>query len=145
MKRAVGALILSIETSRLLFQLRSTNKRGQQFWGFFGGSLEGNELPIIGLEREILEEIGFLPNYKKIYPIHRMINNNDSFEYFTYLMSIDSEFIPNLNGESSGYAWVDYENSPSPLHPGAKVVLYSPQIIGKIKTIITSLEHIEFT
>ena len=143
-KRAVGAIIFSIETNRILFQLRSENRRGQNLWGFFGGNLDGDERPVDALKREITEEVGFLPNHEKIYPIHRMMSNNDNFEYFTYLLSTTEEFIPDLNGESAGYAWVGYENSPSPLHPGAKVVLYNPQIMAKISTIVKSLENVDF-
>ena len=47
------------------------------------------------------------------------------------------EFLPpKLNGESSGYAWVDIGTWPQPLHNGAKVTLYKNGGTEKLHTIL---------
>ena len=133
---ARGCIFLSLDTKRILLQLRRPDRRNKNYWGFWGGSTEGNEQPIETINREITEELGFLPDIMKYYPLHRMVSNDHSFEYNTFLVTVDDEFVPNTNDESEGYAWVNYDRYPSPLHPGAKVVLHNPRILSKIKVVV---------
>jgi 8-oxo-dGTP pyrophosphatase MutT (NUDIX family) len=137
--KASGCILLSINTKRILLQLRRPDRRNKNYWGFWGGSAEGNELPIQTVERELEEELGFMPDIVKFYPLHTMVSNDNSFEYNTFLATVPVEFTPNINHESEGYAWVNYNRYPTPLHPGAKVVLQNPQIISKIKTVIAQI------
>lgn len=136
MKQASGGIILAADTKRILFQLRKPDKRDQSFWGFFGGVLDPGETPFEGLKRELIEEVGVIPNIIKYYPFHKMVSNSDTFEYYTYVVSVQSEFVPELNYESGGYAWVNFETPPKPLHSGSKLIMYNPQLLGKLHTII---------
>ena len=136
---ASGCILLSKDTKRILLQLRAPDKRNKSYWGFWGGGGEQSELPIQTVERELTEELGFLPELLKIYPLHKMVSNDKSFEYNTFIGTVASEFVPTINKESQGYAWVDYTCYPVPLHPGAKLVLQNPTIISKIRTIIDHL------
>ena len=86
----------------------------------------------------MVEEMGFLPNIIKTYPLHTMVTNDNSFEYYTYLSTVKEEFIPKLNNESIGYSWISFEYPPEPLHSGSKI-LYNPKILSKIKIIIDSI------
>jgi 8-oxo-dGTP pyrophosphatase MutT (NUDIX family) len=133
---ARGCIILSTDSSRIMMQLRAPDRRNNSYWGFWGGGQMNDELPIETITREITEEIGFLPPILKFYPLHKMVSNDASFEYDTFVATVKAEFIPLLNNESNGYAWVNYDRYPQPLHPGAKLVLQSPRIISKIKTIV---------
>ena len=45
-------------------------------------------------------------------------------------------FIPNLNSENDGYAWVNIETPPKPLHPRLREVLTSEVLIKSIKDFI---------
>lgn len=137
--KASGCIILSEDTKRILLQLRSPDRRNKNYWGFWGGGTEHDESPVQTIERELTEEIGFLPSISKFYPLHKMVSNDDSFEYNTFLATVKEEFIPNINHESDGYAWVYYNRYPMPLHPGAKLVLQNPRILSKIKTIVDQL------
>ena len=133
---ASGCIILCESTQRILLQLRSPDRRNKNYWGFWGGGCEGTETPVETIERELMEEIGFLPEIKKFYPLHKMVSNDDTFEYDTFLATVAEEFIPVLNSESEGYAWVQYDRHPIPLHPGAKLVLQNPKILSKVRTIV---------
>jgi 8-oxo-dGTP pyrophosphatase MutT (NUDIX family) len=137
--KASGCILLSKQTKRILLQLRKPDKRNKNYWGFWGGGAEGTELPVQTLKRELSEEIGFVPEIIKFYPLHKMMSNDQSFEYNTFLATVPAEFIPVLNSESEGYAWVNYDRYPVPLHPGVKIVLQNPQIISKIKTIVDQI------
>ena len=44
--------------------------------------------------------------------------------------------MPNLNGESCGYAWVDIGTWPKPLHEGARVTLNYNKGNDKLNTIL---------
>jgi hypothetical protein len=56
------------------------------------------------------------PNNAKLIPIQKFINNN--FTYHTFFCEVNDEFIPVLNDEHCGYAWVGGNQYPKPLHPG---------------------------
>jgi len=55
---------------------------------------------------------------------------------FTYLVAIESEFIPKLNEEHSGYCWTAFECWPKNLHMGLKNTLNNKSIKGKLQTIL---------
>ncbi len=128
-----GALIYSKSTQRYLFLLRN-QKRHAGSWGLVGGGLEQHETPIEGLQREICEEIGQITT-TKIIPLEKFTSDTNNFEYHTYLIVVDDEFIPRLNTEHRGYAWTGLEDHPKPLHPGVWRTFSFKSIIDKIKTV----------
>lgn len=132
---ACGAMFLSSETGRILLQQRSGTSSHPRTWGFFGGKSENNERPIETLKRELYEEIGIIPEYTKILPLNKFTSPDKKFIYHTFIVLVDDEFIPVLNNESSGYAWVMIGNWPRPLHPGVKGQLFNKAIETKIRTI----------
>ena len=69
-----------------------------------------------GLERECLEEIQVWNVEWKLIPIQKFVNGN--FVYHTFFCSLSEEFVPKLNNEHCGYAWVGEQHYPKPLHPG---------------------------
>jgi len=85
------------------------------------------------LRRELTEEIGFVPAMEKLNPLDTYKSPDKGFIYYTYCIITPKEFIPTLNDESSGYAWVDIGRWPKPLHSGAKITLTSKKNIAKIK------------
>ena len=56
------------------------------------------------LKREIKEEVGSHPKLKRQYP--ETFISTDPTIASTYLCTVKEEFIPSLNGEHDGYAWV---------------------------------------
>ena len=89
-----------------------------------------------GLKREIKEEVGAIPKFKKVIPLEMFTSNDEKFFFHTYLIAIESEFLPKLNDEHSGYCWTAFECWPKNLHMGLKNTLNNKAIKGKLQTIL---------
>ena len=96
---------------------------------------EDLETPWEGLQREIEEEIGFMPDVKKAIPLETFISNDEHFKFHTYLCVVSEEFIPELNNEHDGYAWVSFDKWPKPLHQGLNNTLKSKTNQQKLQTV----------
>jgi 8-oxo-dGTP pyrophosphatase MutT (NUDIX family) len=131
-----GVLFLALDTGRCLFQLRNSDKRQKNTWGFWGGMMEGSESPFECIQRELIEEIGIVPELQKLNPIDVYQSNDKKFMYYSFVYVVASEFIPTLNKESSGYAWVDINKWPKPLHNGSFQTLNRNGGSDKITTIL---------
>ena len=129
-----GALVYCIKTHRYLFLLRSGAKHAGS-WGLVGGKLEAGETVAQALLREIAEEIGDVIPDPKLIPIEKFTSENKNFIYHTFLITVDSEFIPQLNDEHRGYAWVPLKDYPKPLHPGVWRTFNFKSVVEKLKTI----------
>jgi len=70
------------------------------------------------MERECTEELGSFPSYQRLIPLEKFTSADGMFEYHTWVCIIESEFIPTLNHEHLGYAWIDSGIWPKPMHPG---------------------------
>jgi hypothetical protein len=131
-----GGIFLAKDTKRFLFLLR-TQGRTAGTWGLAGGKKDPTDVTHIDtLNREIVEELGFLPDIKKYVPLEYYSSKDDTFYYNTYVLLVDKEFVPVLNEEHSGYAWVSNDNWPKPLHNGLKTTLASRTTKVKIQTIL---------
>lgn len=117
LNEGAGAFIFCTKTKRYLFLLRSDTKY-EGTWGLVGGKLEEGETTVDGLKREMFEELGMEVKYNKIIPIEQFNSEDAKFIYHTFLLTVDEEFIPNLNEEHNGYAWTPMGHFPKPMHPG---------------------------
>ena len=134
---AAGVVFLAKDTGRCLLQLRNSDKRFKHTWGFWGGIIEGTETPYECIQRELEEEIGFIPEPLKLNPIDVFQSKDKKFYYYSFVYLVEEEFLPpRLNGESCGYAWVNIGNWPQPLHNGAKVTLHKNGGTDKLHTIL---------
>lgn len=133
-----GALIYSKSTHRYLFLLRN-QKRHAGSWGLVGGGVEPGESPTAALQREIQEEIGSI-TYEKVIPLEKFTSDNGTFEYHTYVIPVDAEFVPVLNDEHRGYAWTSIDDHPKPLHPGVWRTFNFRVVLEKIKTVENVLQ-----
>ena len=84
------------------------------------------------MSREIVEEIGPI-TYSKIIPMEKFTNDSNQFEYHTYLIPVEEEFVPTLNDEHRGYAWTSIADHPKPLHPGVWRTFSFKVILEKLK------------
>lgn len=130
---SAGIFFYCANTNRFLFLLR--NDKNGNTWSIPGGKIEKDETLFEGLERESLEEIGFFPEDAKLIPIQKFVNN--SFTYHTFFCSVEDEFIPTLNYEHSGYAWVDQGLYPKPMHPGLFSTVNIDLVQEKLQSLIT--------
>lgn len=131
-----GGLFLAKDTKRFLFLLRNQGKNGD-CWGLVGGKKEPTDItPYDTLKREALEEVGKTPSIKKIIPLEFFSSNDQLFQYNTYVMLVDKEFMPILNQEHKGYAWCELNAWPRPLHNGVKNCLSNKIIRTKLELLL---------
>ena len=130
----VGTFIYSVATQRYLFLLRDGSKYAGT-WGLAGGKIESGEHLLDSLYRELDEELGFDFSSTKVIPIEKFTSENNKFSYHTFLIPIADEFVPRLNYEHRGYAWVSLEDHPKPLHPGVWRTVNFKSVVKKIKTL----------
>ena len=97
--------------ARILLQQRSTKSSYPRHWGFWGGKVEPDENVSQALLRELREEIDLdiEEDVVKIYPLDQYHSRDKTFSYYTFIILVKQEFLPNLNTESGGYAWIDKE------------------------------------
>lgn len=131
-KTGVGTLIKSKNTNRVLLICRQTRSFNGQFC-LVGGKVKKNESMIEGLCREIIEEIGFMPEIVKITRLSEFMTEDKTFAFLSSLLVVENEFVPLLNNECSGYAWVNIDYLPKPLHPSIKEILKDKFLIDCIK------------
>ena len=132
MKVAAGVFFYSKKTSRYLYLLRTDPKNPS--WSIPGGKIEKDETLFEGIHRECIEEINFFDNTLKLVPIQKF--NTGSFTYHTFFCQVEDEFIPVLNNEHQGYAWVKEDYYPKPLHPGLFSTVNIDIVIEKLKMLI---------
>lgn len=130
---SAGVFFYSQHTNRFLFLLRTDDKNPSN-WGIPGGKIEKDESLFEGVERECMEEVGFFPTDAKLIPIQKFVNH--SFTYHTFFCLLTEEFMPKLNDEHCGYAWVDPEHYPKPLHPGLFNTINIDVVQKKLKSLI---------
>ena len=137
-----GALFYSLKTKRFLF-LHRRNGKHNNLWGLVGGTNEGAETPWEGLQREITEEIGELPSITKTMPLETFVSTDSKFQFHTYLCVVEDEFIPHLNEEHDGYAWVSFGHWPKPLHHGLRNTLQSKINLNKLQTVFQVIDLLD--
>jgi len=135
-----GGLFLAKDTGRFLLLLRTQGKTADT-WGLVGGKKEpGDTTPIDILNREIAEEIGTVPSIEKIVPLELFTSSDENFQYNTYVLIVDREFIPTLNSEHSSYAWCAFNAWPKPLHQGVKNSLNNRVVKAKLELLLDLLD-----
>jgi 8-oxo-dGTP pyrophosphatase MutT (NUDIX family) len=135
-----GALFYALNSKRFLFLHRARGKQSNM-WGLVGGTNEGAETPWEGLKREIVEEIGSV-EIKKTIPLETFISNDNKFSFHTYLCVVKEDFIPKLNEEHDGYAWVSFSQWPKPLHHGLRNTLQNKNNLAKLQTVFQVIDLI---
>ncbi len=98
-----GALFYAKSTRRILLLQKATGKHAGT-WGLVGGTNFQNENPWQGLQREVQEEIGSIPNILKTIPLETFVSNDKVFNFHTYLCVVSDEFLPVLSDEHSAWA-----------------------------------------
>lgn len=136
-KIGVGTLFISSKTKRILLNLRAPHKTHGMCWSLWGGMIENNEQPKNALLRELNEEMGFIPDIERIYPFDVYQSKDKCFAYYSFVCVVEDEFVPELNHESCGYAWVDFGLWPKPMHQGAKISFCNNKALERLKLIVS--------
>jgi len=131
---AVGVWFYSLETRRCLYLMRN-DPRNPNSWGLPGGKCESGETLLDTILRECNEELGSMPVYAKLAPIEQFTSADGVFCYHTFFCCVDQEFVPVLNHEHRGYAWVDFSTWPRPMHPGLWNTVNFDEVLSKIAII----------
>jgi 8-oxo-dGTP pyrophosphatase MutT (NUDIX family) len=131
---AVGVCFYSENTGRYLFLLRNDPKHPGS-WGLPGGKVDPGENLLETLVRECQEELGSMPAYHKLVPLEKFTSSDHSFVYHTFWCSVEQEFIPVLNQEHNGYAWLNSGSWPRPMHPGLWNTLSLDAVQDKLRVI----------
>lgn len=132
MKVAAGVFFYSKNTGRYLYLLRAD--KNNQNWSIPGGKIESSETLLEGVRRECIEEMRTFSDDYKLIPIQKFVNH--TFVYHTFFCEVLEEFIPELNTEHSGYAWVDKGLYPKPLHPGLFSTINIDVVIEKLNLLV---------
>lgn len=130
-KQAAGVFFYSKSTERYLYLLRSDQR--SPTWSIPGGGIEQDEALFSAISRECMEEMNFSIDELKLIPIQKFVNG--SFVYHTFFCEVEDEFIPTLNDEHIGYAWVGDGMYPKPLHPGLFSTVNIDIVIEKLNSL----------
>ena len=136
-----GALIYARSTQRFLLLQKAHGKHAGT-WGLVGGTNLQNENPWQGLQREITEEIGSIPNITKTIPLETFVSNDTVFNFHTYLCVVENEFVPVLSDEHSGWAWSTMDATPKPLHQGLRNSFTNKTVKTKLQTVFNVMDLI---
>jgi 8-oxo-dGTP pyrophosphatase MutT (NUDIX family) len=136
-----GALFYAKTTRRFLLLQKASGKHANT-WGLVGGTNVEGETAWQGLQREIEEEIGFVPAIIKTIPIETFVSNDSVFNFHTYLCVIENEFIPSLSDEHNGWAWATVDSAPKPLHQGLRSSFSNKILRTKLQTVFDIVDLI---
>ncbi len=136
-----GALFYAKSTKRFLLLQKAQGKHANT-WGLVGGTNIEGETAWQGLQREIEEEIGFVPSIIKTIPIESFVSNDSVFNFHTYLCVIENEFIPTLSEEHNGWAWATVDSAPKPLHQGLRSSFSNKILRTKLQTVFDIVDLI---
>ena len=136
-----GALFYAKTTGRFLLLQKAHGKHAGT-WGLVGGTNIEGESAWQGLQREVQEEIGHIPETLKTIPLETFVSNDKVFNFHTYLCVVNNEFIPTLSDEHCAWAWSTIDYAPKPLHQGLRNSFNNKIIRTKLQTIFDIIDLI---
>lgn len=118
-------------------------KTSQQL-GLAGGKCEAGETLLDTIHRECWEELGLNFVNAKFLPIEKFTSSDGAFCYHTFFCQANKEFIPVLNNEHIGYAWIDSGTWPKPMHPGLWSTVNLESVREKVVVCEANLESTNY-
>jgi len=119
---AAGTLFVAQDGSVLLLHRSPNEKNFAGHWSLPGGGVEDGETPEAGAEREAIEEMGpDVPRGRR-----KLIDQKvtpTGMVFHTFAQPVDEKFVPQLNGEHTGFTWSPMNALPGPMHPAVQDTL----------------------
>ena len=140
---AVGVWFFSTSSQRYLYLMRNDPKHPGS-WGLAGGKCDPGESLLDTIHRECKEEMGLDFVNAKFLPIEKWTSADGVFSYHTFFCPVDREFVPVLNHEHWGYAWIESGQWPRPMHPGLWNTVQIQTIQDKILLLEQRLESTNY-
>lgn len=125
MIKAAG-ILLTTKAGTALFLKRSGGGDHEGEWNFPGGKTEGEETALEAALRETREETGYVVKGEPqllTRTVAPSVLDGPEVDYTTFMARVPAEFVPELDGEHTGYAWAPVNSPPEPLHPGCRIAL----------------------
>ena len=89
------------------------------------------------------KEKGKTAELLKTIPLETFVSTDSKFHFHTYLCVVKEEFLPKLNDEHDGYAWVSFGKWPKPLHMGLRNTLQNKTNQTKLQTVFDLIGYLE--
>jgi 8-oxo-dGTP pyrophosphatase MutT (NUDIX family) len=140
---AVGVWFYAASTNRYLYLMREDTKHPNS-WGLAGGKCEAGETLLDTIHRECWEELGLNFVNAKFLPIEKFTSPDSMFCYHTFFCQTNIEFVPKLNEEHVGYAWIVAGTWPKPMHPGLWSTVNLESVREKIQILEKNLESTNY-
>lgn len=137
MIEAVGAWFYAVNTKRYLYLIRNNDKH-HGTWSLPGGKQESGETLLESLIRECREEMNHWPECLLLTPLEQFTASRGRFVYHMFFAAVAHEFIPELNEEHFGWAWIKSGEYPRPLHPGLWSTFKHREVREKIQILESS-------
>ena len=113
-------------------------------WGLAGGKSESGENLLDTIHRECKEELGLDFVNTKFLPLEKFTSPDNVFVFHTFFCLVNLEFVPKLNDEHLGYAWINRGTWPRPMHPGLWNTVNIEEIQKKISLMELDLESTNY-
>jgi 8-oxo-dGTP pyrophosphatase MutT (NUDIX family) len=130
-RAAAGCLIQALDSGRILIPHRSEHCQQPNTWGTWGGAIDGSESPEQAVLRELAEEAGFAKPVKTI-PLF-VFRHDSGFQYHNFLMTVETEFEPEINWETQAFEWFRFGEWPEPAHFGLTALLSDAESIAVLE------------
>lgn len=137
MARAAG--IAFLHGGRVFLGKRGPDGDAPGTWAFPAGKIEPGESPEAAARRECYEEVGIAYRGK----LHKVCESSDSFVTFAAapgrMFVADDEATDSQ--EFTGTGWFDFDDLPTPLHPGLKELTKMPSVSEKQHRAMEAAAH----
>lgn len=116
-KKIAGVLIKCIKTDNVFLLRRNSNP---PVWAMVSGTMDPGEDPLVGIKRELFEELFHRDeNIKIVFGKVRIEKEPEkNREFYFYEAFTNREFSPILDWENLDYGWFPKDKLPSPLFKG---------------------------
>ncbi len=120
-----AGILFQAKDGRVLLVRRSAEGDHAGEWGIPGGKVEDGETAAQAAVREAAEEVGAdAQSPAHAAPLRLLARRQaEGVDWTTFLKPVDAPFEPRLNEEHTEAGWFHPCDAPSPMHPGAEIVL----------------------